>query len=624
MPRPIRARTSTAHDAAAKLVVLAGIAFRRHVRLSDVPQASIRPLTTADFRYAKRLGCTIRQMSQVQAVGDGFHAFVGPGRSCREGSSFGRNEGANNVVSIFGQYGGESSFSGAGAGGPATAVAVVSDLLALTPSGAAGEAEEWLPASPVAPPARPYYLRFVVHDRPGILATIAAALARQGVNLDAVLQEPGYPKDRLPFVITVEPCEEAALQAALEEIAQADWHAEPPLALPMLVGGNVRDIVFVSCHLRRDSHADLGDDVSWCRVRSPIWAAASIRSVWPFSCTARPDRRRSRRRRQPAGGDDEHPPVQGTERARARIRGHRAGGRAVRTPTVVVEVDERHSDGGRAWQQRRGDGGRAPRLRARRPARCRIDASLGVATRARRARRQRRAGAVRRPEIGGPAGRAAPIRSRCDGRGPTSCGWWSRRPPSGWRRPRRGRRCPLEVPRADAIFNLQRVLALVHALQHRDYDTAARGGAGPLAPAGACVARAAARRGAGALTIRMCSVRSCRAPGRRWRCWRRERRRGSSSCWRRMYRAAGVEATVRVLSVHEDRARPRLGVGQATARSVAATGSPERRRENRMKFVAGLTCHLCGATYPAEGAVGVQRVPGPARGVVRLRRHSRR
>ena len=58
----------------------------------------------------------------------------------------------------------------------------------------------------------PYYLRFVVHDRPGILASIAAALARQGVNLDAVLQEPGYPKDALPFVITVEPCAEAALR----------------------------------------------------------------------------------------------------------------------------------------------------------------------------------------------------------------------------------------------------------------------------------------------------------------------------------------------------------------------------------------------------------------------------
>jgi homoserine dehydrogenase len=221
-------------DAGAKLVVLAGIAFRRHLRLSDIPRRSIRPITAADFKYANSLGCTIRQISTVASKGDGFHAFVGPALVPAH-SSFGMNQGANNVVTLAGQYGGESSFSGAGAGGPATAVAVVSDLLALTQRrGDVGE--EWLPASVVAPPARPYYVRFVVRDEPGILASIAAALARQHINLDAVLQEPGYPKHALPFVTTVEACEEGALRAALQEIGSGGYHAEPPLALPMLLG----------------------------------------------------------------------------------------------------------------------------------------------------------------------------------------------------------------------------------------------------------------------------------------------------------------------------------------------------------------------------------------------------
>jgi homoserine dehydrogenase len=87
---------------------------------------------------------------------------------------------------------------------------------------------------------RPYYLRFVVYDRPGILASIAAALAGQGINLDAVLQQPGYPKDALPFVITVEACGEASLTAALDEIARFEFHAEPPLSLPMLLGDDER------------------------------------------------------------------------------------------------------------------------------------------------------------------------------------------------------------------------------------------------------------------------------------------------------------------------------------------------------------------------------------------------
>ncbi|MBI4263547.1 MAG: homoserine dehydrogenase [Acidobacteria bacterium] len=221
-------------DAGAKLVVLAGIAFRRHLRLSDIPRRSIRPISGADFRYARRLGCTIRQIAMVEASGDGFHAFVGPALVLR-GSNFGLNMGANNVVTIVGRYGGESSFSGAGAGGPATAVAVVSDLLALAQR-QREHGEEWLPGTLVPPPARPYYLRFVVRDRPGILAAIAAALADQGINLDAVLQEPGYPKEALPFVITVEACAEAPLRAAMHAIGSADFHAEPPLALPILLG----------------------------------------------------------------------------------------------------------------------------------------------------------------------------------------------------------------------------------------------------------------------------------------------------------------------------------------------------------------------------------------------------
>ena len=221
------------HDAGAKLVVLAGIAFKRFINSDDIPKESIRPISSADFRYARRLDATIRQISEIQAKDDGFYAFVGPALVPNQ-SSFGRNEGANNIVSIYGRYGGESAFSGAGAGGPATAVAVVSDLLALTHR-VQHVTEEWQPGQIVGPPARAYYLRFVVKDRPGILATIAAALAKQRVNLDAVLQEPGYPKDALPFVITVEACEEGALRSALEEIGKADWHAEPPLALPMLL-----------------------------------------------------------------------------------------------------------------------------------------------------------------------------------------------------------------------------------------------------------------------------------------------------------------------------------------------------------------------------------------------------
>ena len=63
-----------------------------------------------------------------------------------------------------------------------------------------------------------------------------AALARHGINVDAVLQEPGFPKDHLPFVVTVESCEQTALNAALRDIDAENFHAEPPLVMPVLPG----------------------------------------------------------------------------------------------------------------------------------------------------------------------------------------------------------------------------------------------------------------------------------------------------------------------------------------------------------------------------------------------------
>jgi len=66
------------HDAAAKLVVLAGIAFKRFVNSDAIPKGSIRAVSSADFCYARRLDATIRQISEIQARDDGFYAFVGP------------------------------------------------------------------------------------------------------------------------------------------------------------------------------------------------------------------------------------------------------------------------------------------------------------------------------------------------------------------------------------------------------------------------------------------------------------------------------------------------------------------------------------------------------------------
>jgi homoserine dehydrogenase len=224
------------HDAAAKLAVLVGVAFKRYIRTSEIPTGSIRRIDAIDFRYAKRLGGTIRQISMAELGTDGaVRAFVGPAL-VPESSNYARNTGPQNLVTLTGRFGANTTFSGQGAGGHPTAVAVVSDLIALARQGRSGAEPAWTPTPVAAPPARAYCLRFSVKDRPGILASITVALARHGINVDAVLQESGFPKDHLPFVVTVEPCEATALAGAMHEMEAEDFHAEPVLVMPVLPG----------------------------------------------------------------------------------------------------------------------------------------------------------------------------------------------------------------------------------------------------------------------------------------------------------------------------------------------------------------------------------------------------
>ncbi len=65
-----------------------------------------------------------------------------------------------------------------------------------------------------------HYLRFTVRDRPGIVAAIANALAVHEINIDALLQNPGFDKNALPFVVTLEPCPAEPLEAAMRDISQ--------------------------------------------------------------------------------------------------------------------------------------------------------------------------------------------------------------------------------------------------------------------------------------------------------------------------------------------------------------------------------------------------------------------
>jgi homoserine dehydrogenase len=227
------------HDARAKLVILTQAGLHLLVKNEQISCRPISLIEAVDFAYVRELNCTIRQISCAQKdTSKGLRLFAAVQPALVPLSSLTAHaEGSKNMVTASGEFAGHMVFSGYGAGGDPTAVAVVSDLYSIARSANAPQA--YIQTTVETPDAVsgdftvPHYIRFVVRDRPGIVAAIATVLAKYGISLDAVLQKPGYPHDRLPFVMTLETCSSEMLHRALEEISRMEFHVQAPLCLPI-------------------------------------------------------------------------------------------------------------------------------------------------------------------------------------------------------------------------------------------------------------------------------------------------------------------------------------------------------------------------------------------------------
>ena len=235
-------------DARAKLSILALAGLHVRVSPGDIRARTIRLIDAVDFDYAAELGCTIRQISRADLKDNTLFADVGPCLVASD-SPFGRVQRNLNLVLTSGQYGGDMAFLGAGAGGDPTAVAVVSDVMSVAENISASTDKSGRSKKDLAgdvstteistPPISsdfetPWYLRFFVRDQPGIVARLAQIMAAHHLNIDSLLQKPGFEKSSLPFVITLEPCRDSLLHPALQEMSGLEFSIRPCLCLPIL------------------------------------------------------------------------------------------------------------------------------------------------------------------------------------------------------------------------------------------------------------------------------------------------------------------------------------------------------------------------------------------------------
>lgn len=230
-------------DARFKLAILARLAFGCDVPVETIPCQGITRISSVDFLYARRLNATIRLIGAAQrSASGGISLFVRPLLISRA-HMLSKVEGSYNAVWVKGARGGDTLYYGRGAGGDPTGVAVVGDIiraardlnsgarLRVPPLGYA-EGNTSLKIELEGPPSR-HYLRFIVDDRPGIIEALARVLARNGVSIDAVLQEPAVDKRRLPFVITLDQAPASQVRQAVEEMQSFPFLCEPPLHLAM-------------------------------------------------------------------------------------------------------------------------------------------------------------------------------------------------------------------------------------------------------------------------------------------------------------------------------------------------------------------------------------------------------
>ncbi len=227
-------------DAAHKLSILAAIAFGTKVDFGAVAATGITRVRAADIAQAAALGYVIRLIGMAEAGKDGLFQRVQP-HLVHCDHPLAHVDGATNAVVAEGNFSGRLLFQGAGAGDGPTASAVVADLIDIARGevGAAfsvpvHELDALAPAETGHRLSRTY-LRFMVADRPGVLAEITAALRDAGVSIASLIQKgrAGDSGEVMVAMVTHEGPESAVTEAVRLLDGSASL-SEPPLALHIL------------------------------------------------------------------------------------------------------------------------------------------------------------------------------------------------------------------------------------------------------------------------------------------------------------------------------------------------------------------------------------------------------
>ncbi len=218
-------------DAAAKMAILARLAFGAPVKLEDVPYEGIEQVKPDDLAYAKELGLSLKLLGVAERVGDGqisvrvYPCFLYPGHPLSP------IEGPFNAVMVESPAITEITMSGPGAGGPETAAAVLGDVVSVI-AGGSPLFEENAKLEIATDVEMAFYLHLEVDDRPGVLAQIAEVLGNHEVSVRSVVQRGLGGEAQL--IMVMHPVSEERFAAALRKIAKLEFLRSPPRSIRVI------------------------------------------------------------------------------------------------------------------------------------------------------------------------------------------------------------------------------------------------------------------------------------------------------------------------------------------------------------------------------------------------------
>jgi homoserine dehydrogenase len=220
-------------DAAAKMAILARLAFSTPVHLDQVVYEGIEHITADDLAFARELGLGLKLIGTAERVNGGISVRVHPA-FLYGGHPLASVNGPFNAVTIESAAITEVTLSGPGAGGPQTASAVLGDVISamIPPATGVGAVDVTGTLPVVNDVMSAFYLHLEVADRPGVLAQIAELLGMQGASIRSVVQR-GL-GDNARLVMVMHPLMESRFYAAVRLIGQLDFMRSAPRAIRVI------------------------------------------------------------------------------------------------------------------------------------------------------------------------------------------------------------------------------------------------------------------------------------------------------------------------------------------------------------------------------------------------------